>query len=213
MNNYQMVRRYGYSQLERAFNAFKSGKEECPKDTFINILSQLRDYAEELGVNWDELEFRSSLPIEDEFETLQEGKVVYWSKDSQNQFGFLNDGAFLHITGGRVITCDGSDHPVFTRGSPGAPKVGDILLYCKIDGRKGPKAEWWGFDTAYKVAEEEIKRRPIYRLFRPGSNLILWSGKDLSKFRVFYPKTFSLEGYIVEKFGFGGKWEECSDPR
>jgi hypothetical protein len=186
-----------------------------PHDLVIETLSELRTYAKSLGVNWDELEYRSSLPKETVTEPLY-GRVVetYSTKETpdKKEFGFVEDGTFFHFNNGKEFCCKGSDYPMLGEKETRCPKRGDKLLYSKTDGRKGPKAAWWAFVDTYEKALKDVENRCEYRICRPGTGTVAWKGKDLDKMRTFYPSNFPLEGYVIEKL-VDGKWVETIDPR
>lgn len=146
------------------------------------------------------------------------GKVVYFNPNKDKKFGFLSDDTFFHQISGVNLKCDGSNDPVEDGSENICPKKGDVLVYKRVIGRRGPKAEWWAFKSKYDQALLEIQNRPTYRLQRVLGNVV-WEGNDMGKLRYLYPKKLHLEDprFDMSMYQFLLKtptgWVPCEDPR
>lgn len=179
------------------------------------------------------------------------GTVKFFDSRRDKRFGFIRlesgEEIFFHYNDGEFIEA-GNNSPKFSgkttivlnrkvRHLPD-PRKGDILVFERDDGRKGPKASPWGYYSYWLEVGEKIANRPLYRVIRITTNdfkdgekseRVIWQGEDLDALSREYPPSEIFEadflkhheiedGWVRFDFRFerqkeDGAWEVCKDPR
>ena len=139
---------------------------------------------------------------------MEIGTVKFFDSRDNKRFGFIdvNGGGeiFFHFNDGENIEA-GGDEPRFCGGKLNKePKKGDVVIFERKSGYKGPKAAPWGFEQDHRRAESQGDAQQtigqmmeVIRLAKSGDKLKL----------VFANKTFSgdLKGRVYMILAMHGR--------
>lgn len=185
---------------------------------------------------------------------MEAGRVKFFNAQAGKRFGFLitDEGieVFFHYSDGRFIK-EGTSEPEFGKHAIringnkthlADPQKGDVIVFERVPGWKGPKASPWGYESQWNARQQMIDNRiVVYRVLKlmtsigdePGKPQVLWEGSNLDDaLRKFPPpqrgqsvssdpllpywsdsdNIFEVRHWWEKKQG-GGDWQRCDDPR